>query len=79
MFVQNVKVLTGIYQVHKMPKTTITVDAWQCSRCQYKWKGKTEEKPLRCPDCGSCYWDIPRKNEEVKEDGTTPNTKRNPV
>ena len=52
-----------------MPRTTMTIDAWQCCRCGYVWKGKTNETPLRCPDCGSCYWNRPRKNEEENEDG----------
>ena len=52
-----------------MPKTTITFDAWKCCRCGYIWKGKTDEKPLRCAkaSCGSVYWDRPRKNEGGKD------------
>ncbi len=53
-----------------MPKTTITFDAWRCFRCGYVWKGKTDEKPLRCAkaSCGSVYWDRPRKKEEEKKE-----------
>lgn len=51
-----------------MPKITLTFDAWECAKCHYKWKSKTEEKPLRCPDCGSCLWDTPKKEEA--EDAT---------
>lgn len=52
-----------------MPKTTITCDAWKCLRCKYIWKGKNKSKPLRCPSCGSCYWDMLKKGEEeIKED-----------
>ena len=53
-----------------MPKTTITFDAWKCLRCDYVWKGKTNEKPLRCanPNCGSVYWDRPRTNKTKEGD-----------
>lgn len=55
-----------------MPKTTITFDAWKCTRCGYVWKPKQQEKPLRCArsSCGSVYWDRPRKND-VEENETT--------
>jgi len=66
---QNAKYKYELSYGSNMPKITLTFDAWQCSNCLYKWKGKTNEKPLRCPDCGTCLWDRPRKNEEVNEDG----------
>jgi predicted Zn-ribbon and HTH transcriptional regulator len=55
-----------------VPKTTITIDAWKCLRCDYVWPDKRENKPLRCAGCGSPYWDIPITNKikEEKEDGT---------
>ncbi len=50
-----------------MPKTTITFDAWKCTRCPHVWPNKREKKPIRCPDCGSPYWDIPKKDETEDE------------
>ena len=61
---QNAKYIYVYSSSRNMPKTTLTFDAWECARCHYKWKGKTNEKPLRCPDCGSCLWDVPKKDEE---------------
>lgn len=50
-----------------MPTTTITLDAWKCCRCSYSWPNKREMKPIRCPKCGSPYWDIPKKEKEVED------------
>ena len=44
-----------------MPQTTMTCDAWKCCRCNYVWINNREQKPMRCPKCGSVYWDRPRK------------------
>ena len=53
-----------------MPKTTITMDAWKCSRCPHIWPNKRDKKPIRCPGCGSPYWDIPLKQKEGLIDGS---------
>lgn len=47
-----------------MPKTTLTCDAWKCSRCGYKWLAKNSSKPIRCAKCGSPYWDKEKVTEE---------------
>ncbi len=47
-----------------MPKTTITLDAWKCFRCDYSWPNKRDKKPIRCPSCGTPYWDFPKKQKE---------------
>ena len=52
-----------------MPKVTITMDGWQCSRCEWQWvpryyyaADKSMVPPKVCPHCKSPYWDIePRK------------------
>ena len=31
-----------------------------CLRCGHRW-GTTRERPKKCPDCGSFYWDKKRK------------------
>ncbi len=52
-----------------MPRTTMTLNAWTCLRCPDKphvWPVRGDVKPLRCPSCGSCYWDRPRKKKEEK-------------
>ena len=60
-----------------MPKATMTLQAWKCLRCSHVWPDKREKKPIRCPACGSPYWDMPivNKKREVEEDkdGTTNN------
>ncbi len=51
---------------------TLTVNAFHCLRCDYKWiprvdmkqlKGKIIDKPRICPNCKSPYWDLPKKNK----------------
>ncbi|KKN34504.1 hypothetical protein LCGC14_0792990 [marine sediment metagenome] len=32
-----------------------------CLRCDYQWHPRSNEKPVRCPKCGSPYWDRERK------------------
>ncbi len=48
----------------KMPKLT-------CNRClkdgkPYQWIPRSDNKPVRCPQCGSPYWDRER-TKGVKE------------
>ena len=52
-----------------MSRTTMTIAAWKCIRCNHVWPNNREKKPIRCPDCGSPYWDIPRRldNPDVKQ------------
>ena len=51
-----------------MPKTTMTIDVWECFRCGHKWIGKNSSKPIKCPKCSSPYWAKPKKDEE-SDDG----------
>lgn len=39
-----------------------------CKRCGYTWSPRTNDKPLRCPKCGTAYWnrDRVRNIKEVK-------------
>ena len=32
-----------------------------CLRCGHKWYPKLERIPVRCPKCGSPYWNKPRE------------------
>lgn len=56
-----------------MPETM--VGGWECCRCDNVWAKRKDTnkhpiKPLRCPSCGSCYWNIPKKTVEETKDGT---------
>ena len=38
-----------------------------CLRCGHRWYPKQERLPIRCPKCGSPYWNKPKrvkKNDE---------------
>lgn len=48
----------------------MTLNAWKCLRCPHVWPNKREKKPIRCPRCGSPYWDIPKlKIDKLKQNG----------
>lgn len=32
-----------------------------CLRCGHAWTLRSAVEPLRCPKCGSPYWDRPRQ------------------
>ena len=34
---------------------------FQCKRCEHKWIPRKEGTPLRCPKCGSPYWNRDKK------------------
>lgn len=36
-----------------------------CKRCQHTWHPRRAEKPLRCPGCGTPYWDRPRRDDRA--------------
>ena len=45
-----------------------------CLRCGHgsgkrKWRSRLEgnKKPIRCPVCQSCKWDIPREDKNEKQ------------
>ena len=53
-----------------------TVNAFKCLRCNHEWiprvelkqlETKVKKKPRICPNCKSAYWDLERKNKEVKK------------
>ena len=39
----------------------IVLPTLHCLRCGHTWPPRKPERPLRCPKCGSPYWDQPRK------------------
>ena len=42
-----------------------TMPAWICLRCDYVWP-KRDNIPVRCPECGSAYWNKPRQRKRRK-------------
>lgn len=50
-----------------MPKKhrTVTMRFRECLRCLHEWLPKKIGKPIRCPRCGSPYWDRPRTQENA--------------
>jgi len=44
-----------------MPR--ITLEGWQCLRCNHKWVPREENQPKVCPKCKSPYWNTPRRSE----------------
>ena len=46
----------------------ITLNGYQCNRCQHTWIPREEgEKPRVCPRCKSPYWDTARKIKPKKD------------
>ncbi len=45
------------------------LDGWECLRCKshHRWLNTREKKPVRCPACGSPYWDTPKKEEVINK------------
>jgi hypothetical protein len=43
------------------PQATISLPIRECQRCPWVWVQRGLHKPRRCPDCGSPYWDRPRR------------------
>ena len=51
-----------------------TIKICVCERCEHEWIPRNEGDPIKCPGCGSPYWNIPKKQKiliehrkEVKE------------
>ncbi len=38
----------------------IVLPTMRCLRCGHTWPPRKPERPLRCPKCGSPYWDRAR-------------------
>lgn len=53
---------------------------WRCERCEHEWagrkKGGVEDAgpPVKCPRCGSPYWNRPRVKEVSNKDAVNPET-----
>ena len=46
----------------------VKIDGKKCERCEYEWKPQTgNENPIRCPKCGSPYWNRPKTKKEEQE------------
>jgi hypothetical protein len=37
---------------------------FQCKRCRHCWHPRTNETPVKCPKCGSPYWDRERQSPQ---------------
>ena len=35
----------------------------ECLRCGESWVPRLKKTPIRCPKCGSPYWNLPRTQE----------------
>lgn len=40
----------------------------KCLRCGHEWTPRKATLPRTCPNCGSPYWDRPRKEKKKKSD-----------
>jgi len=41
---------------------TVEIKKLHCLRCNYEWLPRYEGKlPRTCANCGSPYWDVPRR------------------
>jgi hypothetical protein len=44
------------------------IEYLECKRCGYEWIPRKENGNVKaCPDCRSRYWNIPKKNKDVKK------------
>jgi len=46
-----------IYNDDVTVMTKIILPKLKCKRCGHIWFPRSEDAPLRCPRCGSPYWD----------------------
>ena len=48
-------------------KVKVTFDGWRCLHCGHEWMPRDtafrskDERPNKCPGCGSQNWDRPRQ------------------
>ena len=47
----------------------VLIKKFTCERCNHIWLPRSFEKPRVCPNCNSPYWDKPRENPSVRENG----------
>ena len=45
----------------------ITLKRRECNRCEHEWFPKGHEDPVRCPSCGSPYWNRPKQRHVKKK------------
>lgn len=50
-----------IAEVHMVP-------GHRCLRCGKEWVPRREGRPVRCPGCGSPYWDRERERPVPQEE-----------
>ena len=49
------------------PIRTVETKKLHCLRCNYDWFPRFPNKlPRTCANCGSPYWDLPRRNKKPK-------------
>lgn len=47
-----------------MNNIKINLPKLECRRCRHTWHPRREEIPVRCPKCGSPYWNKDRKDNK---------------
>lgn len=43
-----------------MPDVLTQFPKLHCKRCPHSWWPRSPERPIKCPKCGSPYWDRER-------------------
>jgi len=46
----------------------------KCNRCGHEWVSQRSEVPVKCPNCGSAYWNrarVQRQRRDVQEQEAT--------
>jgi len=46
----------------------VNLQRYHCLRCLHSWLPRMEEKPLRCPKCGSPGWQTPKSSKYSHEE-----------
>ena len=49
--------LSGVWFMWKSGRLV----SYTCLRCEHDWFPRIDGRPRTCPECGSPYWDAPRK------------------
>ena len=44
-----------------------TKTVWKCDVCDHEWLSRDENKPLRCANCKTPYWDKTRRTNLTKD------------
>jgi predicted Zn-ribbon and HTH transcriptional regulator len=48
----------------------VTLDGYQCERCDHKWVPRDAMEPKVCPKCKSPYWNVPCKKGNINKKET---------